>query len=88
VDLAGNLWVMRYPASATPFGSYILEGIRGVRYLTAGAEWTVIAPDGAALATVRTPPGFHVYEIGEDYILGVGLNELDVQSVRMYALER
>ena len=40
------------------------------------------------LGRVATPPGLEVHEIGEDYILGVELNDLDVPFVRRYPLRR
>ncbi|MGD8602206.1 MAG: hypothetical protein PVF19_12705, partial [Gemmatimonadota bacterium] len=51
-------------------------------------EWFVFSEDGELLGDVSVPVGFRVHEIGEDYILGVELNELDVPFVRRYALTR
>jgi len=34
------------------------------------------------------PPRFNPIEIGADYVLGIGWDELEVEYVRMYALER
>lgn len=49
--------------------------------------WTVFGPDGHLLGRVRTPDGLRVLEIGEDYILGVSRDELDVERVQVFALE-
>ena len=80
VDAAGNLWVAPY---------YI-----------AGAEpppFEVHAPDGTWLGSVALPPGLErgfiqyqapYMEIGEDYVLGVWKDDLDVQYVRVYRLNR
>ena len=80
VDETGNLWL-------TP-------------YFVAGAEplpFEVHAPDGTWLGSVSLPPGLErgfiqyqapYMEIGSDYILGVWTDELDVQYVRMYRLNR
>lgn len=80
VDETGNLWL-------TP-------------YYVAGAEpppFEVHAPDGTWLGSVSLPPGLErgfiqyqapYMEIGSDYILGVWTDELDVQYVRMYRLNR
>ena len=80
VDATGNLWVAPY-------------------YL-AGAEpppFEIHAPDGTWLGSVSVPPGLQrafiqyqapYMEIGEDYILGVWTDDLDVQYVRMYELRK
>ncbi len=79
-DAAGNLWLQPY---------YV-----------AGAEpppFEIHAPDGTWLGSVSVPPGLQrafvqyqapYMEIGEDYILGVWTDDLDVQYVRMYELRK
>jgi len=49
-------------------------------------RWFVFNPDGIWLGTVETPQGFRVTEIGMDYVVGVGRDELDVEYVRVYDL--
>jgi hypothetical protein len=39
-------------------------------------------------ARLTLPPRFNPIEIGSDYILGVGWDELRVEYLRMYALGR
>lgn len=80
VDASGHVWLAPY---------YI-----------AGAEpppFEVFAPDGTWLGAVALPPGLErgfiqyqapYMEIGTDYVLGVWRDELDVQYVRMYRLNR
>jgi hypothetical protein len=51
-------------------------------------SWTVFDSTGQMLGLVATPPGLDVREIGRDYILGVAKDELDVQHVRLYVLEK
>ncbi len=80
VDAGGNIWLAPY---------YI-----------AGAEpppFEVFAPDGTWLGTVALPPGLErgfvqyqapYMEIGDDHVLGVWRDELGVQYVRMYRLNR
>lgn len=51
-------------------------------------HWTVFTPDGELLGAIETPPGVAVREIGRDYLLGTWSDELDVQYVRLYRLER
>ena len=80
VDAAGHLWLQPY---------YV-----------AGAEpppFEVHAPDGTWLGSVTLPPGLHrafiqyqapYMEIGDDYVLGVWTDDLDVQYVRMYRINK
>ena len=80
IDTTGHLWLQPY--------------------FVAGAEpppFEVHAPDGSWLGSVSVPPGLQrafvqyqapYMEIGEDYILGVWTDELDVQYVRMYRINR
>ncbi|MYK67312.1 MAG: hypothetical protein F4022_12675, partial [Gemmatimonadetes bacterium] len=42
------------------------------------AVWTVFDPEGRIQGLVETPPGLTVFEIGEDYVLGLGEDELGV----------
>ncbi len=51
-------------------------------------RWDVFTPEGRWLGEVVTPPGFDIHEIGDDYLLGVVSNELDVQFVAAFPLER
>lgn len=50
--------------------------------------WDVFDPEGRLVAVVRTPPGLRIDEIGEDYLMGVWRDELDVEQVRTYRLRR
>ncbi len=61
------------------------------------STFEVFAPDGTWLGSVELPPGLErgfiqyqapYMEIGTDYVLGVWRDELDVQYVRMYRLNR
>jgi len=80
VDATGHLWLQPY--------------------FVAGAEpppFEIHAPDGTWLGSVSVPPGLErafiqyqapYMEIGEDYILGVWTDDLDVQYVRMYRIDK
>ena len=72
-DAVGHLWVEEY--------KYPLED-------RPGALWTVFDPEGQALGFVETPEGLEVYEIGEDYILGRVRDELDIESIQLWPLDR
>ncbi len=77
LDAGGNLWVephSRHGSQVPPFQVY--------------------TPDGEWMGTVSVPPGLQQenlglpvrLEIGDDYILGVWRDELEVEYVRMYGL--
>ena len=73
LDRAGNLWVRPYSLPRAE-----------------SLPYEVYAPDGTWLGNLATPPGLQVGdgEIGDDYILGVWMDEQDVEYVRMYRLAR
>ena len=53
-----------------------------------GSLWTVFDSEGRALGFVETPDELWIWEIGEDYILGRADDELGVESVQVWPLER
>jgi hypothetical protein len=73
VDALGYLWVREYD----------LPGEDRDRPL-----WTVFDPDGIVLGFVETPPGLVIYEIGADYILGKVRDELRVEYIQLWPLDR
>jgi hypothetical protein len=50
--------------------------------------WYVFAPDGRWLGTVVMPARFRLLQVGDSWVLGVSRDELDVEYVRLYALQR
>lgn len=80
VDAQGSVWVAPFHlagADPPPFDVFALEG-----------SWlgAVALPPGLARAYIHYLSPY--MEIGEDYVLGVWTDELDVQYVRMYRLNR
>ena len=76
LDAAGNLWVEPYvvPGAESP-------------------PFEVYDPEGVWLGSVAMPPGLRRSSssspslwIGEDYVLGVWVDELEVEYVRLYEL--
>lgn len=51
-------------------------------------NWSVFGPNGVWLGTVAFPAPFAVYEIGSDYVLGLGRDEMGVEHVQMLTLNR
>lgn len=76
-DRAGSLWVSRLvPSGLNPQPDDV------------PIPWDVFDPAGVWLGTLRTPARFNVLEVGDDYIAGIWRNDLDVQFVRVYRLEK
>ena len=53
-----------------------------------GSLWTVFDAEGRVQGLVEMPAGLVIYEIGEDYILGKLRDELDIEYVQVWPLER
>jgi hypothetical protein len=85
-DLVGNLWVMAYPVLHEPISSWRLKSAAFHVVEEGGARWTVLDSQGNTIATVRTPPRMYALEIGADYVLGVAMDSLDVETVRLHRL--
>lgn len=50
--------------------------------------WTVFDPEGRVQGLVEMPSALGVFEIGEGYILGRSRDELGVESVQLWVLDR
>lgn len=72
VDATGDLWVGEFD---------LIPGEQPSR-------WTVFDRDGHMLGTMTMPTHFTPYEIGADYVLGAWRDDLDVEYVRLYGLEK
>ena len=72
-DALGHLWVYEYEAPGEE---------------TAGTLFNVFDPEGRVLGFFEMPEGTSILEIGADYILGRVENDLGVQSVQLWPLER
>ena len=92
LDDLGFLWVRRGPSPSE--GD---EGLASEFTDADGRTWTtlrpsglhdVFRPDGVYLGTVKLPHDLGIREIGEDYVLGIATDDLDIQYVRVYGLDR
>lgn len=72
-DRLGHLWVEEFDVPG--------DGQDGVL-------WTVFDPEGHVLGLVETPRGLLIYEIGEDYLLGSVEDELGLDYIQLWALNR
>lgn len=50
--------------------------------------WDVYDLEGRARARVVTPSHFEPHEVGPDYVIGRFLDDLDINFIRLYALEK
>jgi len=71
-DSEGNLWVRQFSPE----------------YVTGPSDWWVFSPDGSFLARATLPDGLRVEAIGSDFVLGVAADDLGVERVYRYALEK
>jgi hypothetical protein len=88
LDRAGHVWAREYDHLdavaffdlsflGPPFEAPRMDGPR---------RWLVFQPDGRLLGEVTMPTDFEVYEIGEDWVLGVWRDEMDIEYVRIYPI--
>lgn len=82
-------------AEVLPFFSRMLADADGrlwlQNYRAPGEEttaWTVHDVDGRLLGEVRLPERFTPRQLGPDFVLGVSRDEMDVERVRLYRLEK
>jgi hypothetical protein len=82
-------------ADTLPFFQRILPDTEGNLWVEgyeapgeAPAPWTVFDREGRMLGSVPFPDRFLPTQIGEDFVLGVAMDELDVQRVRLYPLRK
>jgi hypothetical protein len=52
------------------------------------STWNVFDPSGVLAGRVKLPPQVYPLEIGEDYLLGAYRDELGVEYLHLYAVER
>lgn len=79
----GYSWAGEYQIEEAPWGFRPAFPKR-----TEPVRWTVYDLGGRQLGDVSVPAHFMIREIGDDYVLGVFRDDLDVEHVRMYALYR
>jgi hypothetical protein len=82
VDGEQYVWVRDYDPRihATSVGGLATAG--------PGGEWAILDREGSYVTTVAVPEDFEPLRINSDYLIGVRRDELDVESVRVYQIER
>lgn len=90
-DALGFLWVLRAPAADDEGVLIEVDGpdgsAMGTMRVSSGLH-DVFRPDGRYLGTVKVPHGLENIEIGRDYLLGVIRDNLGVEFVQMFDLDR
>jgi hypothetical protein len=54
----------------------------------AAGRWLLFRSDGILVATVEAPEGFEPLSIRGDQVFGVFVNEMGVESVRVYGIKK
>ena len=73
VDATAHLWVEEYESVTDDLPMRL---------------WTVFDPEGGVLGFFETPKDWRIFEIGEDYVLVRVQDELGVERVEVWSLER
>lgn len=86
---------MPIPETIPAFGESLLVDDEGWLWAqvyewdpTQRPAWLVFESNGRAHGSISTPVGLDIHQIGRDFILGVWKDELDVEHVRKYRLDR
>lgn len=82
VDDQGFFWVRDYDPRihAVPYG--------GLQSAGAGGQWSVLDRDGNDVTAITVPDDFEPRGVHGDRLIGVRRDEFDVESVRVYRIER
>ena len=92
VMMRDHLEEMAVPPTRPAYGSLIVDALGNLwageyaRYPAVPRTWTVFTATGELLGEVIVPERFKVLQVGHDWILGVGQDELDVEYVRVHWL--
>ncbi|MGD2120113.1 MAG: hypothetical protein PVJ76_00140 [Gemmatimonadota bacterium] len=81
-DSTGTLRTLR----VTPQGRIWRPDVRPPA--DSAVSWEIFDMEGIPVATLSTPARFEPHEIGEDYLTGLFLDELDVNFVRVYEIQK
>jgi hypothetical protein len=84
---------IRYPRTMPPIADLAADA-NGRLWVKEGSRpgdvepemWTVFAPSGEAMGTVRVPRNLRVTQIGRDWLLGIAIDADRLEHVRLYRL--
>jgi hypothetical protein len=82
VDDQGFFWIRDYDprVHAVPYG--------GLQSAGPGGQWIILDRDGNEVTAITVPDDFEPRSVHGDQIIGVRRDEFDVESVRVYRIER
>lgn len=82
VDDQGFFWVRDYDPKihAVPYG--------GLQSAGSGGQWRILDRDGNDVTSITVPDDFEPRSVDGDRLVGVRRDEFDVESVRVYRIER
>ncbi len=89
-----RLEAMPFPEALPAFDRFVVDSDGNLwveEYRLPGdnkPRWTVFDGEGQMLGVVEAPDRFRIYEIGADFVLGRWTDELDVEHIRLYRLEK
>lgn len=85
VDEEGFLWIRPYvPERDSP----AVGGNPAHGRTSPGGEWRILSSEGIEVSRVTVPDGFDPHVLAEDEILGIHWDELGVERLRAYPLDR
>jgi hypothetical protein len=85
---------MEIPETMPAFTDFVVDAERNLwvrEYRQPGEEgerWTVYDVEGRMLGTLSAPEQFRITDIGPDYVLGIWTDDIDVEHVQLYPLQK
>ena len=83
LDGRNNIWMQDYSPTAGARRSDLINSRPGQQ----ARWWTVFNSEGQRLGRIEMPNGLIVMEIGTDHVVGVSVDDMDVQTVVIYPFE-
>ena len=93
-DIRVQMAEVPIPEWVPPYNHVVVDALQHLwigEYLLPGQlsrTYTIVNADGWAVGRLTMPPRTRPLDIGPDYVLGVTLDELDVEQLTLWSLER
>ena len=82
ISTSGELWVSEFDPSEESLG------VPSFQTPSVPLRCSVFAHDGTWLSDIVLPARFRPFEVGADYVIGVSLDDDDIEHVTLYAIRR
>lgn len=84
---------LEYPKVFPPYAALVIDVLNNLwveSFPVPGREreWTVYSDSGVPVAQLRVDAAYQILEAGRDYVLGIWRDELEVEYVRVYKLQK